>query len=79
MEPIVQTGYFSEESAKDFIMCITEAIIEQTIDMLVDYGVFIKKGMMRMMKKLIISIRTLRIEYLNLPMERSILLYLDWN
>lgn len=55
MEPIVQTGYFSEESAKDFIMCITEAIIEQTIDMLVDYGVFIKKGMMRMMKKLIIT------------------------
>lgn len=43
MEPIVQTGYFSEESAKDFIMCITEATIEQTIDMLVDYGVFIKK------------------------------------
>lgn len=56
MEPIVQTGYFSEESAKDFIMCITEATIEQAIDMLVDYGVFIKKGMMRMMKKLIITL-----------------------
>lgn len=56
MEPMVQTGYFNKETAEDFIMGITYTTMEQAFEMLSDYGVSIKKGMMRMMKKLLITL-----------------------
>lgn len=56
MEPIVQTGYFNKETAEDFIMGITYTTMEQAFEMLSDYGVSIKKGMMSMMKKLLITL-----------------------
>lgn len=56
MEPMVQTGCFNKETAEDFIMGITYAAMEQAFEMLSDYGVSIKKGMMRMMKKLLITL-----------------------